>query len=418
MRITFFLCLLGAFLFTSCDKDLGEVSFTYTQATAVYGDLAQIRATPLLEAPRTIENPGKIFIGRDFLLIGEEEKGIHVVDNRDPKNPTPVHFLNIPFNREFYVNDNIIYAESMYDVLKINVADLNNPMIESRLEEVFAEEFTNASGEVLVGFEYKEITRELAPDEQMGFDWNRSQDVYFFDYNNQLIPPSAVPASFVSNDAGDIGTVNRMAYSNDYVYVVSRTTLTTLEDKDEFRWLTTDQVGNDMETIYPYEGNLFVGTRSSMMIFDLDNPSSPRFTSMFMHATACDPVYPEGDLAYVTLRTGDVGNCPGDENALIVVDVSNIERPLQVKQVEMLSPYGLTTLNQKLYVGEGENGLKVFDLEDPRSPKLMEHFKNIEAYDVIRDAHRSDLVLVANSTGLHYYQVEDTNLDLFGELLY
>lgn len=418
MRITFILCLLSAFLFTSCNKDLGEVTVTYTKATAIYGDLAEIRATPLLEAPRTIENPGKIFIGQDFLLIGEEEKGIHVVDNRDPKNPTPIHFLNIPFNREFYVNDNVIYAESMYDVLKIDIADLNNPMIDTRLTEVFANEITNAEGQSLVGFNYERITETLDPDGQLHDAWDNEIDTYFFDFNNQLIPPSAVPASFVSNDAGAIGTVNRMAFLNDYVYVVSRTTLTTLEDKGEFRWLNTNYVGNDMETIYPYEGNLFVGTRSSMMIFDLEDPTLPSYTSMFWHATACDPVYPEGNLAYVTLRTGDVGNCPGDENALIVVDVSNIQLPLEVKEIEMLSPYGLTTLNGKLYVGEGENGLKVFDLEDPRSPELMEHFKNIEAYDVIRDAHRSDLVLVANSTGLHYYQVEDTSLDLFGELLY
>ena len=39
-----------------------------------------------------------------------------------------------------------------------------------------------------------------------------------------------------------------------------------------------------------------------MFIYDNTNPQAPYFLSRFQHAEACDPVFVEGDYAYVTLR--------------------------------------------------------------------------------------------------------------------
>ncbi|MEM1325837.1 MAG: hypothetical protein AAGI23_07785 [Bacteroidota bacterium] len=418
MRSMFCFVLLSAVLFSACDKDVGSLTVTYTKAIAIYDDLAEIRATPLVEAARTVENPGKIFVGEDFLLIGEEGKGIHVVDNRDPRNPTPLHFLNIPDSREFYVHEQTIYAESMYDVVKINIENIDQAVLESRAEFALADQINGENGEVLVGFEYEEVTETLDANSDVHNVWKDDQRTYYFDYQQNIIPPSTLPSSFVGTSSGQIGTANRIAYAADHVYVVGLTTMTTLRDNGALEWTSSQRLGGDIETVYPYEDKLFVGTRQSMMIFELNDPANPTLTSTFFHGTGCDPVYPEGDLAYVTLRTGDVNDCPGNVNALVVVDVSNIRQPEQVKEIEMISPFGLSKVNDRLYVGEGKNGLKIFDLDNPRDPQLLAYIEDIEAYDIIAGVHHSNLVLIAGLEGLTYYEIEGTTLTLLSEFLY
>ena len=94
------LALLACFIITSCTKDKGSLTLTFTKSTAEYGNLEEIRNTELLEASRAIENPGKIYIGEEYLLIGEEGIGIHVYDNSAPANPVNVAFMNVPFCKE------------------------------------------------------------------------------------------------------------------------------------------------------------------------------------------------------------------------------------------------------------------------------------------------------------------------------
>ena len=91
--------LLSFVLIQSCTKDIGTVETTYTKAIAIYGDLEEVRNTPLVSTAKEIENPGKIFVSNDFILVGEEGEGIHVIDNSDPINPVAVQFINIPGNR-------------------------------------------------------------------------------------------------------------------------------------------------------------------------------------------------------------------------------------------------------------------------------------------------------------------------------
>ena len=87
-----------------------------------------------------------------------------------------------------------------------------------------------------------------------------------------------------------------------------------------------------------YDDRLFVGTQNSMEVFGLANPESPNHVGSFWHATSCDPVYPVDDVAYVTLRTGDFSNCPGDINALVVLDITNVSNPREEQEITMKSP--------------------------------------------------------------------------------
>ena len=405
--------LLLIVLSSSCNKDLGTVEVTYNKATAIYGDLDEVRRTPLLDVAREVGNPGKIFISDKLLLIGEEEEGVHVVDNSDPANPVPMQFINIPGNREFYVEDNQLYAESYYDMLKIDISDVSRPVLVSRVENAFAMEYLNPSGEALIGFKFETVTERLSPDSDHFPSDPAADQWFYYDYAQNLIPPSAVPASFAGNSGDAIGSVNRIAYAAGHVFVVGTSKITVFQDNGSLELLSSNHIGWQMETAFPLGEHLFVGTRNSMEVFDISTPGSPSWAASFWHATSCDPVYPVGSVAYVTLRTGDVSNCPGDVNALVVLDIQNINNPSPRQEIEMESPFGMTMIGDRLFVGEGANGLKIFDATDRLNLVLEKWDHSVEAYDVIPHPVRTDLVLIAGPGGLGQYKINQTStLDL------
>lgn len=398
-----------SFLFLqSCNKDFGSVEVSYKKATAVYGDLTEIRNTPLIENARPITNAGKIFVAENLLLIGEEGDGIHIVDNTDPKNPNNLSFMNIPGNREFYVEGNTLYAESHYDMLKIDLSDNRQPRIVSRVKDAFAnsEQFKNDQGEVLIKFDFEDVTEQVSEDSDIYQKIWGEQTYYYYDFANQLIPPSQVPVSFAGNSSASIGSVNRIAVVDNHVYVISRQSITPFEDNGTLTVYDEVYGTFGMETIYPDEDKLYIGTQNSMEIFDIRNPFQPQWNGSFWHATSCDPVLPCGDLAYVTLRTGDVGDCPGDENALLVLNVRNAANPIQLQEIEMESPFGMTIVDNRLYVGEGSNGLKIFNIEDKDNITLETWEPNIEAYDIIYHPTNPNLILVAGPVGISQYEIE------------
>jgi len=243
---------------TSCSKDFGSVTVNYTKATAIYDNLNEIRSIPLIGITQTIENPGKIFVADKVLLIGEEGKGIHIIDNSDPANPTPMQFINIPGGREYYVEGDFLYAESYYDMLKIDISDPNVPKLISRVENAFAQEFRDETGNILIGFEFEQVTEQLEEGTDFYEQFYGSNEIYYYDYADRLIPPSAVPASFAGTSNNGIGAVNRIAYQEGYVYVISRSYMTIFKDETDLSFVSTNHVGWQMETIFPHKGKMFV----------------------------------------------------------------------------------------------------------------------------------------------------------------
>lgn len=397
-----------ALLLSSCEKDFTSIDVTYTKATALYADLNELRNITLIGEAREISDPGKIFVSNDLLLIGEEEVGIHIMDNSDPENPVTKSFINVPGNREFFVDGSNVYAESYYDMLKIDLSDINSPTIATRVRNAFGDELKNGVGESLVGFDFEVVTESFSEDDNI-YEHIRVNETIYFDSQNRLIPESAVPASFAGNNNQFIGTVNRIVRYNDHVYVLGRSSLTVFNDQSTFDLVGTNAMGWQMETVFPFENKLFIGTQNSMEVFDISNPEVPQYISTFAHATSCDPVYPLEDVAYVTLRTGEFAQCPGDINALVVLDITDINSPKETQEIEMKSPYGMSLIGTRLFVGEGENGLKIFDAKEKTRLVLEQWDQEIQAYDIIPHPTRTDIVLIAGPDGLSQYDIESTN---------
>ena len=248
--------LLAALLFTlnSCTKDAGTISVTYYEATAVYGDLDEIRSQALNASSREISNPGKVYVAADIILIGEEGKGIHVIDNSVAATPTPVNFINLPGNREYFVKDNFLYGESYYDVVKLDISNPSQVTLVSRATNVFADGFTNEQGESLLGFEFEQVTKDVDHNSNLYKEINRQGNTVYLDFARNIIPQSAVPASFAGNSNSANGTVNRIAHHNEHVYIVGRYDLNIIKDDPAFEVVSHLQgIGEEMETIFPHK---------------------------------------------------------------------------------------------------------------------------------------------------------------------
>ncbi|NIJ54994.1 LVIVD repeat-containing protein [Dyadobacter arcticus] len=217
---------------------------------------------------------------------------------------------------------------------------------------------------------------------------------------------SADSSSELSPQTGAGGSMARFAITGNTLYIVSKQSLEVYNITDGGN--PAKSVKKDMsvgiETIFPYQNNLFIGANDGMYIYNNSNPNNPVFLSKFTHVQSCDPVVVQGKYAYVTLRNGVVCRPGNLLSSLDVVDVSDPTNPMLVNSQAMDSPYGLGVSGNKLFVCEGEKGFRVMDISNPALPVNKQFFQDIPSYDVIvRNKH----LIVTGQKGLFQYQFDD-----------
>ncbi|MGJ7033518.1 LVIVD repeat-containing protein [Niabella hirudinis] len=174
-----------------------------------------------------------------------------------------------------------------------------------------------------------------------------------------------------SPGSGAGGSTARMTISGDYLYLVSRSSLQTydISNPAQMLLLSTQNVGWNIETIFPYRDKLFIGSETGMYVFDNSNPKKPQLQGQAQHLRSCDPVVADENYAYVTLRSNNNG-CGGTLNQLNIYDIqgTRILSPKQVSSLPMSEPQGLGLKDNILYVCMGTNGLNVVDVADKTQP--------------------------------------------------
>ena len=68
-----------------------------------------------------IEQPGKIWVYNNYILLVEQYKGIHIIDNSNPNSPQAINFINILGCTELAARDGIIYANNAVDLIGIKL---------------------------------------------------------------------------------------------------------------------------------------------------------------------------------------------------------------------------------------------------------------------------------------------------------
>jgi hypothetical protein len=392
---------------TAC-SDRTTQFITYEANVPVYMPYDEFRASFLKSSPIEITHPGKMYFKDSFLFVNEYGKGIHVIDNSNPANPVKVAFYEIMGNVDMAIKGNILYADSFIDLLAIDITDINNPVEIDRIENVFPEivpegdlwypyAMVDKSKGVIVNWEVKKITEKME-DYQLGGVIFRGEMDFLMNANSAVT---------WTGGAGTGGSMARFMLNENYLYVIAvPTRLKTVDITTSTKMAVIDSVdmSRNMETLFRLENNLFVGTTTGMLIFDLVDPKKPDYVSAYDHIRACDPVVADGQYAYVTLRTGNM--CNNGQNLLEVIDISSIKNPYLVKSYPMFNPHGLGIDGDLLFVCDGDAGLKIYDKSNPLEiiTSQIAHYPDFDTYDVIP---LNGILMLVGEGGIYQYDYSD-----------
>lgn len=401
--------LLAAFIgfsTQSCLKDKCERTVSYIKVEPVYKSLAEIHSGEVVvEAPREMKNPGKIYYYNNQIFVNERREGIHVIDNTDPANPVNTAFISIPGNEDMAIKNGLLYANSFIDLLTI---EMDGYQLLTRTESVFPPLWEDVqNNQIAVYYSETPVTEVMDCDSYSSLK-NFGGELVFVDVDFAA-DFEAQNENAGSGGTGIGGSMARFTIVSDYLYVVDDASLRVfdLTQPTQPSEASVVNLGWGIETIFPYEDKLFIGSNSGMFIYDNSNPTMPTQLATFAHARACDPVFVKDNFAYVTLRDGSL--CEGFNNQLDLVDISNITNPVLVKSFPMDNPHGLSIKNASLYLCEGSFGVKSFDITDPKvlAQHLLDHEKGIHAFDAIALPGAANLLLVVGEDGFYQYNIDN-----------
>jgi hypothetical protein len=410
----FYLLLVCVFsvLVSSCDSD--DASKEQAKfAVPVLKSLAEIRADVSVGLARQTNSDGKIYVAEHYLFYIAKEEGVHVFDNTNPASPTNIAFINLEGVHDISVKGNYLFADNFVDLLVFDISDIQN------------------------------ITLVRTVPNSIGFSAAFPDDAEFYDYNvvpdgDQIITGFTIEtrdrpdqqeilwaedalASFDSANGANIGTGGsyaRFQIRNNALYTIDSFKLNvfnisnpdqTFFDKEVY--MTQWFGGGEFETLFIQKDILFVGSTSGMYTVNATDEFNPYFVSGFSHATACDPVVVSGNTAYITVRGGS--SCGAIEDQVNVINVTDIANPTLLSTFLISEPYGLGVKDEVLYVGCGNNGLKVFNAANSANLTLENTYSG-NAKDVIPLANQ--LIVIGDNTISQYSYGSNFTLTLLSQI--
>jgi len=211
-------------------------------------------------------------------------------------------------------------------------------------------------------------------------------------------------AHLAPNQQGQGGSLARFTLGNGFLYLVDSYQLLTFDLSDPMspEKVHTADIGWDVETIFAMDQLLFIGTQSGMHIYEINAEGHPEFLSTYEHIVSCDPVVAQDTLAYVTLRSENL--CRDGADVLEVIDIRDLQNPEMLYQMDMINPHGLGIRDSLLFITEGAEGLKVFDVNAADDLEELSYIPEIKAFDVIP---QSNLLIVTGPDGIYQYDYSD-----------
>ncbi len=397
------------FILQSCNDDSEFVLVNV--ATPKYMTLDALRSSVEITDPVHIVESGKIYAYKNMILVNDLKRGIHIIDNTDPKNPKKVAFIKIIANNDMEVRGDYLYADSLMDLVVFDISDINNIKKVSRLIDVFPVYVAIPFMEDLI-VDYGDGGYNGDPNNII-VGWDISQERRKIEDQNYIDGGLDIIAFAESNTAtGQGGSLARFKIVNNYLYAVDSHNISifNIDNLENPQQLNSIFAGFDIETIFNKGVHLFLGSMRGMYIYNIETPATPQFVSEFQHGTACDPVVVDENYAYITLRAGNL--CGAIDSSLQIVDITDINNPELIKSYAMDNPYGLGVKNDLLFICDGNSGLKVYNKSNVEELQLVDYFENINTYDVIP---LEDHLLMIGEDVLYQYSYTDEGMSLLSQ---
>lgn len=400
-------------VFNSCVRDTCTRHFEYWEP--VYRTKDEVRANIKNNAAQEIERPGKIYIRGNYIFLNEIDRGIHIIDNSNRSAPKNIAFVDIPGNLDMAVKGNILYADFYTDLVTIDITNPQQVVVKKFTENIFPERawgngFSPEPSKVIADWVKRDTVIETTCGGNGGlFGGLKAADALMLSNGSGANTSSAGGSPY-----GMGGSMARFTIVNDYLYAVSNSALNvvSIANGSDPTFNNRVQIGWGIETIYPFNNKLFIGSNTGMFIFDISNPTQPTKTGSFSHARVCDPVIADNNNAFVTLRSGTT--CEGFTNQLDILDISNISNPALIKTYPMTNPHGLAKDGTTLIICDGRDGLKFYNASDVRNLTLQKQITGLDTYDVIAI---NGWALVVAKDGLYQYDYSSvSNVTLLSKL--
>ena len=417
MKKLVFLFCAGIIAFSGC-SDVVTETVTYQINEPVFMSTKAFRESVVVTTKaQPISNYGKMCFYDGYIYISESGKGIHIINNTIPSRPQNVGFIELMGNADLAIRKGKLYADAFIDLVWFDISNLAKPKLEGRLVNVFQDALPptdnnfgidyqyrygydcNTQG-VIVGWKVKTRKENSSHYAVLDGTFNQEQFLYLSS------PSSDRSIGGKSMGSGVNGSMSRFALYKDYLYTVINNYMSIIDlsgNKPE-KAVENLFIGWNVETIFSYKDNMFMGTPTGMVIYSVANPLMPQYVSSVWHVFGCDPVVVENDIAYVTVHSENW--CGRNTNELIIYDVSDVKDPQLIVSYAMTKPKGLGVDNGTLFVCD--DGLKIFNASDPQTlmANTLAHYKGMEGFDVI--PFENVLMMIAED-GLYQYHYSDLN---------
>ncbi len=404
-KLLYLLAFSLLFPLFSCEDDV-ERTETFMANVPVYMSYSEFRQEKSISKSQEMIQPGKICMYGNYLFINEISKGIHIINNSNPKNPENIGFLEIIGNIDMAIKDNLLFVDSQSDLVCFDISNPEKPTEKSRSKDVFYYVFPSTGNNYPID--------DVDPEKGVVIDWvvqkitkkvERNRPMPCYDFASDL--SSSWSSYNKSSKATAItGSMARFAVNGDYLYVIENNYLLKVFSISDNKasLIKSEYARSTVETLFCYKENLFMGGPSGLCIYSIEDPQSPKYLSFITHIVGCDPVVVQDDYAYVTVRSGNF--CGQNANELMVIDVKEPSNPQIKATFTMQEPYGLSIDGNHLFVCD--NGIKIFDVSNPleAGKKQLAAFDNMHGFDVI--AYGNLLMMIGND-GLSQYDYSDIN---------
>lgn len=354
------------------------------------------------DAPQLIGEQGKICFYNGYLYLSEPQKGIHVIDNRNPAAPQNIAFIELKGNVDLAIRNNTLYADAYTNLAWFDISNPAKPVFKDMLEDVFRYSYPPTCNEL--GIDYAmcsgpQATKGVVVGWKIGTRKEKVEHYGDGDFMQDM-------AANTGSSTGVNGSMSRFSLYKDYLYVVNRSQMDILNLAGEKPEVAVQNiyVDWDVETIFSYKDCMFLGTPRGMSIYSVANPLVPERQSTIAHVFGCDPVVVDKDIAYVTVHSGNF--CGQNVNELMIIDVKDVKAPMPIATYTMKCPKGLGIDNGLLFLCD--DGLQIFRTDNPQTimANRIVHYPGVDGYDVIP---HNRVAMMISDKGLYQYDYSDLN---------
>jgi hypothetical protein len=167
------------------------------------------------------------------------------------------------------------------------------------------------------------------------------------------------------------GSLSRVITVGNYLYAVDDSRLKTVNASSPASLQVTDtkEVGTQLQTIFFYNGQLYIGSATTMYVYDVSaNPARPAKTTEFVYPVLIeprDPIIAFDSVIYSTVTSGAGGG------SFRVFNNKDVRNPILVNNLPLPEPRGMDRVDSTLYLCDGRFGLRLFNIRQPYNPQLV-----------------------------------------------